>query len=132
MESTHPVPKRIVVRLVALSVTLMWLQVLLIIPFVILAASINMRVSLLIDIIFTFAGVLYFCGIIYFVSALRLRCPHCGYKFLKNPKGFGPAKFVYHPSCPRGHGINPWGRQIIRCVGIGEIRCINCGEEIFA
>src|ERR1700722_9790431 len=125
MESAHPAPKRIVVRLAALSVAVIWLQVLLIIPFAVLAASINMRVSLLINIIFTFTGALFFFGAIFVVAVYTLRCPHCGFKFFKNPKGMGPAKFVYHPNCPRGYGINPWGHQIWRCATTGQIRCIN-------
>lgn len=67
----------------------------------------------------------------YLVIALRTRCPHCGFKFLKNPKAFGPANFQYHPDCSRGLGINPWGYQIMRLLRTRRIKCINCGREIF-
>src|SRR5271154_6542671 len=46
-------------------------------------------------------GLFICCGSIYLVFALRLRCPNCGFKFLKNPKGLGPVGFVYHPNCAR-------------------------------
>ena len=72
-----------------------------------------------------------FCGSVNLVVALRFRCPHCGFKFLKNPKGFGPVGFVYHPNCPRKPGLNPWAVQIGRFLASRKIRCINCGQEIF-
>jgi hypothetical protein len=71
------------------------------------------------------------CGSVNLVVALRLHCPHCGFKFLKNPKGLGPVGFVYHPNCPRKPGLNPWAVQIGRFLATGKIRCINCGEEVF-
>jgi len=70
-------------------------------------------------------------GIGYFILALLIRCPHCDYKFLKNPKGFGPVNFHYHENCPKIRFFNPWAYQVGRCFATGQIRCINCGEEIF-
>src|SRR5882672_8773044 len=32
-------------------------------------------------------GLFICCGFIYLIFAFRIRCPHCGFKFLKNPKG---------------------------------------------
>jgi hypothetical protein len=72
-----------------------------------------------------------FCGYTYLIFALRLRCPHCGFKFLKNPKGLGPFGFVYHPNCSRKPGLNPWAVQIGRFLVSRKIRCISCGEEVF-
>lgn len=123
MESTHPAPNRIVVRLAAWSVTLMWALVLLmsvlaLLILVIIAASIKIPVDLPIDIILTLPGVIYVCLLTYGISALKLRCPHCAYKFLKAPKGLWPG--------------NSWGHRIIRCARTGQIRCIQCGEEIFS
>lgn len=76
-------------------------------------------------------AVFIFCGYAYLIFALRLRCPHCGFKFLKNPKGLGPVGFVYHPNCTRKPGLNPWAVQIGRFLASRKIRCINCGEEVF-
>ena len=71
------------------------------------------------------------CGAIALVTAYRLRCPHCGYNFLKNPKGLGPAGFIYNPNCPKRKGINPWAIQVCRFLVRQKIRCIKCGEEVF-
>jgi hypothetical protein len=71
------------------------------------------------------------CGFIYLIFAFRICCPPCGFKFLKNPKGLGPTGFVYHPSCARKPGLNPWGVQVGRFLATQKIRCINCGEEVF-
>lgn len=76
-------------------------------------------------------AVFLFCGYTYVILALRLCCPHCGFKFLKNPKGLGPVGFVYHPNCPRKPCLNPWAVQIGRFLASRKIRCINCGEEVF-
>jgi DNA-directed RNA polymerase subunit RPC12/RpoP len=76
-------------------------------------------------------GLFIFCSFIYLIFAFRIRCPHCGFRFLKNPKGLGPTGFVYHPSCPRKRGINPWAVQVGRFLATQKIRCINCGEEVF-
>jgi DNA-directed RNA polymerase subunit RPC12/RpoP len=77
------------------------------------------------------AGILISCGYTYLFIALSLRCPHCGFKFLKNPKGLGPTGFVYHASCPKKAGLNPWAIQIGRFLAVRKIRCINCGQEVF-
>jgi len=82
-------------------------------------------------VILTIFGFFAPCGYTYIIIALRIRCPRCGYKFLKNPKGLGPTGFTYHPSCPRKFGLNPWAIQIGRFLSIHKIRCINCGEELF-
>jgi DNA-directed RNA polymerase subunit RPC12/RpoP len=76
-------------------------------------------------------GVFIFCGYAYLFIALKVRCPQCGFKFLKNPKGLGPTGFVYHLSCPKKTGLNPWAVQIGRFLAIHRIRCINCGQEVF-
>ncbi len=76
-------------------------------------------------------GLLSLCSLTYFVLALSLRCPHCTYQFLKNPKGFGSTGFSYHPSCPRIRGFNPWSYQITRFLRSRRMRCIKCGEELF-
>ena len=72
-----------------------------------------------------------FCGYTYLIFALRLHRPHCGFRFLKNPKGLGPVGFVYHTNCPRKPGLNPWAVQIGRFLTSRKILCISCGEEIF-
>jgi hypothetical protein len=74
---------------------------------------------------------LLIAAVIYLILALRIGCPSCGCKFLKNPSGFGPVGFVYHPSCPRLPGLNPWAYQIGRFLGTRQMRCIHCGEELF-
>jgi hypothetical protein len=50
-------------------------------------------------------------GFIYLVAALSLTCPYCGFKFLKNPKGMGPAGFVYHQDCPKRAGPQSLGNS---------------------
>jgi len=81
--------------------------------------------------IFSVAGLLLVSGYSYFIIALRLRCPSCGFQFLRNPKGMGPANFVYHPNCPRTPYGSPWALQMVRYLRTRRIRCIQCGEETF-
>ena len=76
-------------------------------------------------------ALLILSGLVYLIIALCLRCPFCGYKFLKNPKGLGPGNFSYHPSCPKLPGLNRWAYQVARFLGTGQMRCIKCGEELF-
>jgi hypothetical protein len=76
--------------------------------------------------------VLFFlCGALWIAMALSLHCPHCGFKFLKNPKSLGPTGFVYHPNRSGQRGFNGWAVQIFRFLTSGKMSCINCGEEIF-
>ena len=55
-----------------------------------------------------FFATFFICGAIWISLAFSLSCPHCGFKFLKNPKGLGPTKFQYHPNSAGKHGINGW------------------------
>jgi hypothetical protein len=68
-------------------------------------------------------------GFVYLVAALSLTGPHCGFKFLKNPKGMGPAGFVYHQDCPKRTGRSPWAIQIGRFLASGKIRCVTAAEK---
>lgn len=81
-------------------------------------------------IIFGF-GLLICLGLIYMALAFTVRCPHCAYPFLKNPKGLGPNNFTYSVDCPRARGASPWAYQIGRYLFTRRIRCIKCGKEIF-
>jgi DNA-directed RNA polymerase subunit RPC12/RpoP len=76
-------------------------------------------------------GVFVLSSFLYLALALSVRCPHCGFQFLKNPRGLGPIGFVYHSSCKSIQGFNPWAYQIGRFIARGRIRCIKCGEEVF-
>ena len=69
-------------------------------------------------------------GLTHFVTALSVRCPNCGLKFLRNPKGLGPARFSYNAQCPRLPGVNPWAYQMGRFLCTGSIKCIGCGAEV--
>src|SRR5436305_1148100 len=60
------------------------------------------------DLILVVFGALIVLGVLYLILALSVRCPRCAYKFLKNPKGFGPSGFTYNANCPRLRGVNPW------------------------
>lgn len=95
-------------------------------PMQISLSPLTMRVFL------TCVGIFLLAGFGWVSIALSLRCPHCGFKFLKNPKGMGPAEFVYHADCPTRAGINPWAIQIGRFLTSGKIRCIGCGREVFS
>ena len=76
-------------------------------------------------------------AVAYLLVALQVRCPHCGFQFLKNPESLGPNGFVYHPTCPwfpsknRWFCLSPGTYQIGRFLRTGRIRCIKCGEEVF-
>jgi DNA-directed RNA polymerase subunit RPC12/RpoP len=75
---------------------------------------------------------LFIClGMIYLALALSLRCPHCGFQFLKNPKGMRPSGFTYNEDCPRLRGVSPWAYQIGRLLATRQFRCIKCGQEVF-
>ena len=78
-----------------------------------------------------FFATFFICGAIWISLAFSLSCPHCGFKFLKNPKGLGPTKFQYHPNSAGKHGMNGWAVQVVSFLTTGRIRCIKCGEEIF-
>jgi DNA-directed RNA polymerase subunit RPC12/RpoP len=80
----------------------------------------------------SFFGLFMICGAVWIALAFSLSCPHCGFKFLKNPKGLGPTKFQYHANCSSKYRLNGWAVQIINFLTTGRIRCINCGDEIFA
>ncbi len=83
------------------------------------------------DVLLVFFALLIGCGGVWIGIAFSLRCPHCEFKFLKNPKGLGPANFVYHPNCPGKRGVNGWAVQVYRFLTSGKMRCVKCGEEIF-
>src|SRR5215475_8642213 len=83
------------------------------------------------DIVFGWFALFILSGVGYVGIALSLHCPHCDHKFLRNPKGLGPAGFIYHPGLPRRRGFNPWAIQVVRFLKTRKISCINCGEEIF-
>lgn len=62
--------------------------------------------------------------------AFKTRCPHCNFRFLRNPAL--KKRFTYHPSCPGKLGFKPWTVQMCRFQVTGRIRCVNCGEEVFS
>jgi len=68
-------------------------------------------------------------AIAYLFIALTQKCPSCGFSFLKNPKGLGPTGLVYHSSCKKIRGFNPWSYQIYKAATTGNIRCVSCGVE---
>lgn len=81
-------------------------------------------------------------GVAYFFRLLpRARCPGCGWTFLRNPKGMGPADFIVSPACPRGtshpfgltflppYGVNQWRVQVFRAVKEKKIMCLRCGTD---
>ena len=75
-------------------------------------------------------GMFIVLGLVYLVTASSVRCPKCGLRFLRNPKGLGPAGFSYNDRCPRLPGVNPWAYQMGRLLCTGSIKCIGCGEEV--
>jgi hypothetical protein len=81
--------------------------------------------------IFGLFGLFLSCGVAWIAIALILHCPHCNHKFRKNPKGRGPAGFVYYANCRRKPGFNPWAVQIVRFHLSRKILCVKCGEEVF-
>ena len=80
--------------------------------------------------IFVAFGMFMALGLVYLVTALSVRCPNCELKFLKNPRGLGPAGFSYNAQCPRLPGINPWAYQMGRFLCTGSMKCIGCGQEV--
>lgn len=138
-EGEATLQSKMLVLIAAISVAFIWSVTLLTLLFAIgvligLTAGMPGRIPMAsaeMGFIFGPCGLLLVTGVVYVVIALKLRCPACGYKFLKNPKGLGPTGFVYHPECPRLPGINPWAYQIGRFLGTSRIRCINCGDEVF-
>jgi hypothetical protein len=132
-------PSKVAVALAAVGVGIIWLFVaLMMLSFILISAAV---VSGLLPVVFSVppftihiflmcVAVVIFCGSTYLFIAFTSHCPHCGFKFLKNPKGLGPTGFVYHRSCPRRRGLNPWAVQIGRFLAIHKIRCINCGQEV--
>jgi DNA-directed RNA polymerase subunit RPC12/RpoP len=141
MNSLSPTkPSKLTVWLAALGVGIGWFfMVVMMLVFVsasvgVAAGKLPMRFSVSPLIARSFLACVGFfisCSFIYLLIALKLRCPHCAFKFLKNPKGLGPTGFVYHASCPKKAGLNPWAVQIGRFLAIHKIRCINCGREVF-
>jgi DNA-directed RNA polymerase subunit RPC12/RpoP len=134
------IPNKFTVSLAALGVGIGWLfMAVFALGFVTVTAAVVVGVlpmrfsvsTLTIRVFLMCVGVFISCSYTYLFIALRLRCPHCGFKFLKNPKGLGPTGFVYHPNCPRKRGLNPWAVQIGRFLTMHRIRCINCGQEVF-
>ena len=138
--SSSSSPSKVVVALAAVGVGMGWLfMALLLVGFVVISAAVMVGLlpvrfsvsPMTIRVFFVCVGAFISCSYTYLFIALRLRCPHCGFKFLKNPKGLGPTGFVYHPSCPKKPGVNPRAVQIGRFLAIHRIRCINCGQEVF-
>ena len=133
-------PSKLVVSIAAICVGVGWLiicAIILVFAFVTTALILGLlpsRIQITQHASYGFLaifGLFIACGLSYVTIALTIRCPLCGYKFLKNPKGLGPTSFVYHPSCPRKRGLNPWAIQIGRFLLVRKMRCINCGEELF-
>jgi hypothetical protein len=114
------------------SVAVAWLLVLTLLVFIIFGAITNLQPgAVLLPALLIWLGFLAVLALTYLSISLRIRCPRCGYKFLKNPKGLGPMNFVYHPTLPKLPGINRWAYQIGRFLGTRRMRCISCGEELF-
>src|SRR5260221_9791137 len=133
-------PSKLTVSLAAVGVGIAWLfMAVLALMFVMVTAAVvsgilPMRISvspLTNRLVLACFGVFISCGYTYLFIALKVRCPHCNFKFLKNPKGLGPTGFVYPPSYPKKPGLKPSAVQVGRFLAIHKIRCINCGQEVF-
>jgi hypothetical protein len=133
-------PSKVAVTFAALGVGIGWLfMAAVLLSFILIFAAVvggvlPKHVSVppfAIQLILICFGIFISCSSIYLFIALSLHCPHCGFKFVKNPKGLGPTGFVYHPNCPKKRGFNPWAVQICRFLAVHRIRCVNCGEEVF-
>jgi len=129
METKKLPPSRWKVLFTCACAALGWLSILLF--FVALALGLSGAKQIAGVLVLSIFPMLFIGGIGYLIPAVLLRCSHCGYKFLKNPKGLGPTDFAYSANCPRLPGINPWAYQIGRCLATGQIKCIHCGEEVF-
>jgi DNA-directed RNA polymerase subunit RPC12/RpoP len=70
-------------------------------------------------------------GVTYVFLAFWIRCPACGFNFLRNPKSLGPAGFQAALECPKVRGTSAWAYQIGRFIVKRRIRCISCGREVF-
>jgi DNA-directed RNA polymerase subunit RPC12/RpoP len=81
--------------------------------------------------ILSFFALVVLCGGTWLTIAFNVRCSHCDFKFLKNPKGLGPANFIYHPNCQGNGKINGWTLQVYRFLTTGKMRCVKCGQELF-
>jgi len=69
--------------------------------------------------IFRSGGAFICLRFIYLILAFRIRCPHCGFKFLKNPKGLGPVGFLSTTLTVLGSPVfNPWAVQIGRFLAL--------------
>ena len=137
MEKTFTDKQRTNIRIGAFAILIDWLLLLAAIVFIvyliaygIYSGSRNISISRFTNYIFL-AGVLLLIlsGAVYIVMAFRVHCPSCNFALLKNPKGFGPVNFQYHPSCAKVRGFNPWTYQIVRAIKNKKIRCVKCGID---
>jgi DNA-directed RNA polymerase subunit RPC12/RpoP len=133
-------PDKRLVAIAASCASVVWLQVIL---FILIFVAVSVFTALVkhsshisvsragLHVMGAFYGLFLLCGATYVAIAFSLYCPHCNFKFLVKPKGFGPRNFIYHPNCPRRWHLNPWAIQIVTFLQTRNMRCIKCGNEIF-